>query len=203
MTLEIFNYLPRTEPRNDKYKRKSNSTSSKRWPPSLLQRRLYLDKLSSRCFQSLKQRPRRVNQTKGRSTSHFSSPHSSCIVSLRYYRWQKPLPPTDNAQQQYRHVCISMPIELWEKCQHYELMIGGRWADSRGFFGRIIWATNPEKDGLSITAGVNGRRSFSQTVLLSSIFAPQHFEDVVGVEDCWWSYNIYLVYYTNCLWFSE
>jgi len=29
MTLEIFNYLPRTEPRNDKYKRKSNSTSSK------------------------------------------------------------------------------------------------------------------------------------------------------------------------------
>jgi len=74
MTLEIFNYLPRTEPRNDKYKRKSNSTSSKRWPPSLLQRCLYLDKLSSRCFESLKQRPRRVNQTKGRSTSHFSSP---------------------------------------------------------------------------------------------------------------------------------
>jgi len=135
--------------------------------------------------------------------SFLISPHSSYIVSLRYYRWQKPLPPTDNAQQQYRHVCISMPIELWEKCQHYELMIGGRWADSRGFFGRIIWVTNPEKDGLSITAGVNGRRSFSQTVLLSSIFAPQHFEDVVGVEDCWWSYNIYLVYYTNCLWFSE
>jgi len=91
--------------------------------------------------------------------SFLISPHST-IVSLRYYRWQKPLPPTDNAQQQYRHVCISMPIELWEKCQHYELMIGGRWADSRGVFGRIIWATNPEKDGLSITAGVNGRRSF-------------------------------------------
>lgn len=44
---------------------------------------------------------------------------------------------------------------------------------------------------------MGGRGSSSKTSLLSSIFAPQHFEDAVAAEDCWLSPDEVIIF----IWF--
>lgn len=150
MTLKILNYLPPTEPRNDENKpnwrlgSKSNSTTSIQPIDIYVVVSVWTSYRQDVSSHWNKGQAKSIKRRDSRRT-HFSSPG--------YFRGSHP-PIRAN-----RHFCILMPIELWEKCQHYESMIGQWGADIPRLRATNTTQPNPTKNPKNCLSISAGRRS--------------------------------------------